>query len=457
MRVFTKLEFPCKIDISKGEFRCGEIRKGKFEMIEKSTVYKQKAKRILTISLITGIASQLSLHFFDGSFIASLGVICIPAAIFLLDDVDIIPTAFLSAAFILALRVLMHLIQYGVEPGLLNNYLPETVFYMLVGIFWYIFDALTGHSRKLSIFMPGMMIIDYLGNEMEMFARLQAGAEFFVYQYTLIMIVCVRGLVLFAVLKLAGQYGIMLMSKTHAERYQRLIMLISNLSGEVVWMNKNFDQIERAMSVSYKLYDSLKESGNDDAAKDALTLAKDIHEIKKEYRLISQGISENLKRETKDGMEMQELLNILIQSVQNQMKGSGKSLSVNVNLEERLFVENPYLYLSVFHNLMTNSIDAAEEACIITISEKKEGSRYVFEFADEGPGVAEEYRNWIFEPRFSTKIDYTTGNVSRGLGLPIVKGIIEERLGGKIVLKRTNKGATFEIRLPEIDLEVVKG
>lgn len=36
----------------------------------------------------------------------------------------------------------------------------------------------------------------------------------------------------------------------------------------------------------------------------------------------------------------------------------------------------------------------------------------------------------IFEPGFSTKINYETGEVNRGLGLSLVKDFIELRLGG---------------------------
>lgn len=423
-------------------------------MMTQLSSYKVRVWRILAISLFTALMSQISLHLFNSNFIASLGVICIPMFIFLLDEINIIPTAVLSAAFVFGLRVLIHFVQYGSLDGVYELYLPESVFYVTAGFLWFLFDQLTNHRRKLAIYIPGIIIIDFICNELELFARMQIGGEEFEFQHLIVIIACIRGLILLMILVFLDQYRILLLSKTHAERYQRLIMLISKLSGEVIWMKKNFDQIEKTMTTSYKLYDSLSAEGNSASAKDALSIAKDIHEIKKEYRLISQGLSESIKKETEDGMEMSELFTILIQSIQNEFSDSGKRLFVVLNHDDRLYTKDPYLFLSVFHNLINNSLDAVKvDTCTVIITEQEGEDDYIYTVSDNGPGVPEEYAERIFEPRFSTKIDYETGTVNRGLGLCIVKDIVEESLGGKIDLSAMGHGAKFFIRIPKKRLE----
>ena len=66
-------------------------------------------------------------------------------------------------------------------------------------------------------------------------------------------------------------------------------------------MKKNTTLIEETMNNSYRLFETLRDSGADPAlASSALTTAKDIHEIKKEYLLIMRGISEALEQELED-------------------------------------------------------------------------------------------------------------------------------------------------------------
>jgi signal transduction histidine kinase len=64
--------------------------------------------------------------------------------------------------------------------------------------------------------------------------------------------------------------------------------------------------------------------------------------------------------------------------------------------------------------------------------------------SDTGHGMPEDIRSKIFEPFFTTK-DFGKGT---GLGLTVVKGIIEECGGTIAVESAVDKGTTFWIRLP---------
>ena len=69
-------------------------------------------------------------------------------------------------------------------------------------------------------------------------------------------------------------------------------------------------------------------------------------------------------------------------------------------------------------------------------------------------GIDEEYLPTIFMPGFSTKINYETGQVSRGLGLSLVKDIVESELGGSISVTSEDGCTDFTIRIPKENLEV---
>ena len=72
-------------------------------------------------------------------------------------------------------------------------------------------------------------------------------------------------------------------------------------------------------------------------------------------------------------------------------------------------------------------------------------------FADNGPGIAVGEKERIFEPLFSTK------NFGVGLGLPVVRQIMEQHGGGAEVESIPGEGATFTLWLPldpdETDLD----
>ncbi len=102
----------------------------------------------------------------------------------------------------------------------------------------------------------------------------------------------------------------------------------------------------------------------------------------------------------------------------------------------------------VFTNLMTNAIDAIGQQGRITISiEQGPANAIVVRVRDNGTGIPEENRKLIFEPFFSTKGDQGTG-----IGLWVIKGIIE-KLSGHIEVESSTQGetgTTFSIYLPAI-------
>ena len=66
----------------------------------------------------------------------------------------------------------------------------------------------------------------------------------------------------------------------------------------------------------------------------------------------------------------------------------------------------------------------------------------VLDIIDAGPGVANQDRERIFEPYVSLKEDGT------GLGLAVVRSIVEEHGGTIAVTDSPTGGAQFQVRLP---------
>ncbi len=60
----------------------------------------------------------------------------------------------------------------------------------------------------------------------------------------------------------------------------------------------------------------------------------------------------------------------------------------------------------------------------------------------------------VFHTGFSTKINYTTGEVNRGLGLNLVQDLVENSFSGRIALESRPGKTTFTITIPKVQLEV---
>jgi two-component system nitrogen regulation sensor histidine kinase NtrY len=107
----------------------------------------------------------------------------------------------------------------------------------------------------------------------------------------------------------------------------------------------------------------------------------------------------------------------------------------------------------VFVNLIDNAVVAVqgEELACISIETEYNKPHQVLKisFADNGVGISPRDRLRVFEPYFSTKEKGT------GLGLPIVKSIIEDHGGIIRVLENQNKGTKMYIELPILPLEGV--
>jgi two-component system, NtrC family, sensor kinase len=105
---------------------------------------------------------------------------------------------------------------------------------------------------------------------------------------------------------------------------------------------------------------------------------------------------------------------------------------------------NPSQLNQVFLNLINNASQAIPAEGTVTIRTSKEGQRVRIDVSDTGTGIPAEVQSHIFETYYTTK----PAGEGTGLGLPIVKSIVEEH-GGEVTFTTTlGKGTTFSVYLP---------
>jgi signal transduction histidine kinase len=98
----------------------------------------------------------------------------------------------------------------------------------------------------------------------------------------------------------------------------------------------------------------------------------------------------------------------------------------------------------VIINLIMNALHAMEDGGTLRLGLEQEQDRIKLTVADTGHGIPQAVLPKIFEPFYTTK-EFGKGT---GLGLTVVKGIIEEHQGTITVESDEGKGTTFTIRLP---------
>ncbi|MGB9937473.1 MAG: PAS domain S-box protein [Methanobacterium sp.] len=134
-----------------------------------------------------------------------------------------------------------------------------------------------------------------------------------------------------------------------------------------------------------------------------------------------------------------------LSSLQSAIVESKAEISVNklpiINADEDQIVR-------VFQNLIGNAIKFRkdDEQLKIHVSAKKEGIEYVFSVSDNGIGLEEEYSDRIFE--VFKRLHAIGKYEGAGIGLAIVKRIIDRHKGRIWVESKLGKGSTFYFALP---------
>ena len=100
-------------------------------------------------------------------------------------------------------------------------------------------------------------------------------------------------------------------------------------------------------------------------------------------------------------------------------------------------------WVQVFNNLLKNATQACSETANprITVYLTQTENGLKIEIKDNGCGIAKEEMDKIFTPHFTTK---STGS---GIGLSLVKQIVENHGGSITFISKQNKGTTFTIFL----------
>jgi two-component system, NtrC family, sensor histidine kinase HydH len=121
-----------------------------------------------------------------------------------------------------------------------------------------------------------------------------------------------------------------------------------------------------------------------------------------------------------------------------------RKIKVSHNIRGRSFKikADPEMLYRAFLNIFVNAIQSMNGGGVLQVKIGEERTDFFVEIEDTGSGIPREHLNTIFNPFFTTK------DKGSGLGLSIVKKIIEGHDGDITVRSRESIGTTVVIKLP---------
>ena len=411
-------------------------------------------------AFMVAIASQISISVFEADFRISAGIVVFVLLLHWNLKLKSIPLGIWAGLAVFGLRLLLYSVSYGGFGGMWISFLPEILFYILYGIFYRLLSPYSTQD-DLNRLAGILLISDFGANLTELYTRQLLTAARFEWRMavTLLLVALLRSGLIWIVLQGLRYYKRLLLKHEHEVRYARLVWLTAQLKSEMYWMEKNMEEIEKVMSQAYTLFESIKfNQRTEDWGEQAVTIARDVHEIKKDYALAVRGIKELTAGEiTEGGMSVVDIFRILKDSLERETRSLKHPITLKIDAGENFYTAKHYYLMSILRNLLMNSMDAIEASGregLIQLTHSAEDHHHCFTVLDTGPGIAQEDLASIFSPGFSTKINYATGHINRGLGLSVVQNIVEKELGGSVeVVSDPGVGTVFRIVIPKADLE----
>ncbi|MGJ7910782.1 sensor histidine kinase [Neobacillus sp. LXY-1] len=355
---------------------------------------------------------------------------------------------FVTGASVLCFRMIHDKLLDGAFQFSTN--FPVFFYYMLFALFFHIFKVKKMYSKPLLIGLLGM-VLEIIGNVTEMTIR-HFTTDMKMTGSNLLIIVLVAMIRSFFAL---GFFNAILVRETRlAEEQQRqrteqILLFVSELYAEKFQLEKSMKNAEELTSTCYAIYRDLKEENHLTHAQAMLKVAGELHEIKKDNQRIYAGLSRLMTKEKlADFMDIKDIISVI--SLSN--KNYGELLRKSVQIQVNIYGEHPkyqtFLLLSILNNLVANAVEAIKHEGNIALTVEMVKDQVKITVKDNGNGISEKNKAYIFEPGFTTKFNQD-GIASNGIGLSYTKNIIEN-LGGtiKLVQSSQEKGTTFEIHLP---------
>jgi K+-sensing histidine kinase KdpD len=184
-----------------------------------------------------------------------------------------------------------------------------------------------------------------------------------------------------------------------------------------------------------------RKSGNEEAAK----LADDmIHQVDRFVNMTQEilDFTRGVSASNIQALEFEQVMNSVLDFIEKDLVKNNVQLVRSTRFEGIVKMDQDKM-MRVFYNLASNARDAMPQGGSLVVSTERTNGHVKIEFRDSGSGMPEEVRSRIFEPFMTYGKKHGTG-----LGMAIVKKVIDDHNGKIEIDSEMGKGTTIRILLP---------
>lgn len=408
---------------------------------------------VLMIVLVTAYLGELKIIVFSSSFRFGLGSAAFFFFLLFYRDIFYPAIGLLTGVFVTFFRIgldSMFVQPFSFQDSFMTHS-PVIGYYLVFSIVLYI-----GRPRHFldSPFYLGVLgaFGDGIANIVELFIRTDFSGNFLLTTSNLeyvVIIAIVRSFFVVGLFNMTYTKQMKAINLEQRRRLEQVQMITSGLYVEVFYLKKLLSEIEDVTAKSYELYRTLKKHRDisQDIASTALSVAQEVHEVKKDNQRVLAGLEKIIHQETVFfEMQLSDLVELIIHANQKYSEMLNKKIEFYFDVSVNLEITKVYPLVVILNNLVANSVEAIEDTGFIKVSVTKSEEELAIEVIDNGIGIHPQDEDVIFEPGFTTKFD-ESGKSSTGIGLSHVRSLVN-KLGGVIHVLSQSSRTVFKIIFP---------
>jgi two-component system, sensor histidine kinase YcbA len=404
---------------------------------------KSKWISLILTALLTAIASEIKVIPFNGEdFRFGLGSITFFLIILIHPPVSLVRTGFFTGITVVCFRIVGDLIMDPVPLWTsIMNHLPAFLFYFVFGLGLNVIkiEKYKTFPLLLGAYATGL---EFIGNSSEHLLR-----YWFLNHENLgtreWALLC--GVALFRSYFVVGIYSSITVAE-QKKQMQEILEVGSGLYSETLYLQKSMNHIEQITASSHELYRKLKKSNLNELSVEALLIAQEIHEVKKDSQRILSGLSKITIQKSNNELFLSDVLGFVISANEKYSDMLGKKITFQLTASIDFYTHQQIQLLALLNNITANAVEAIVEKGKIDIDIFEKLDFITFIIKDSGTGIPEEDLSIIFEPGYTTKFN-DHGVAATGIGLSHVNEIVHT-LQGEIYVESQPEGTTFQIKIP---------
>jgi signal transduction histidine kinase len=186
-----------------------------------------------------------------------------------------------------------------------------------------------------------------------------------------------------------------------------------------------------------------KKSGNEEAAKMADEM---IHQVDRFVNMAQEilDFSRGVSATNMENVVFEDVMEGVLMFIEKDLTKHNVKLDKKLNFKGTVKLDQDKM-VRVFYNIASNARDAMPNGGALTVSTEDIGGTVKIEFTDTGTGMPEEVKRRIFEPFVTYGKKHGTG-----LGMSIVKKVIDDHKGKIEIDSELGKGTTIRMILPSV-------